>query len=533
MYRVYFPDLEQSMDLPEQSTVAQACSRAGYPLNLVCGGNGSCGKCLTWIEDPQGRRQVLACQTPISDGMRIYPEQEDQLKILEAGWGRVSVQATGDQSQQYVAACDLGTTSVVLYLFDSHKGVLVGQWSESNHQSVLGGDVIARMQAAMTEEGKQQLQHKALETIGYLLSRAATQSGISTRDISRLTIAGNSVMQHLLFGFPVEQLAASPYECYTEAAVTRFGSELELGMAPDAVIKFLPLIGSFVGGDTTAAMLAADWEDEQAVRLLIDLGTNGELVIGNRSRSLAASAAAGPAMEGAGIVHGMRGTEGAIERVFWDGTQLRLQVIGGGKPAGLCGSGLVDLTAVLLECGVLQSNGRILSREELLAQGGAPELAARLVTAEDGERCFVVAGSEESADGNALLFYQQDVRALQLSKGAIAAAAVMLQQAFDPDENRITQILLAGAFGNYIDIHSAQRIGLIPDYPGIEVLPVGNAAGTGAQMYLLSPEKEKAANAMAASTVHMNLASNPDFAYLFGACMELCPVSEMELEDFL
>lgn len=533
MYHIYFPDLDRSLDLPEQVTIAEACRLVGSPLDLVCGGNGTCGKCLTWIDDLQGRRQVLACQTPISDGMKIYPEQEEQLKILETGHGKVSVQLTTDLSKRYVAACDLGTTSVVLYLFDCYQGRLMGQWSESNHQSVLGGDVIARLQVALTEDGERQLQNKAVETIGSLLSRAAEQSGIDAQDISRLTIAGNSAMQHLLFGFPVKQLAASPYECHTEEAVTCTGAELGLDMAPAAVVTFLPLIGSFVGGDTTAAMLAADWESHDAVRLLIDLGTNGELVVGDRKRSLAASAAAGPAMEGAGIVHGMRGTEGAIERVALEGTQLHLQVIGGGKPAGLCGSGLVDLTAVLLECGVLQSNGRILSREELLAQGGAPELAARLVTAEDGERCFVVAGSEESADGNALLFYQQDVRALQLSKGAIAAAAVMLQQAFDPDENRITQILLAGAFGNYIDIHSAQRIGLIPDYPGIEVLPVGNAAGTGAQMYLLSPEKEKAANAMAASTVHMNLASNPDFAYLFGACMELCPVSEMELEDFL
>lgn len=533
MYHIEFPRWKQSIDIPEPLTVSEACEKAGHPLNLVCGGNGVCGKCRTWVEDAQGRRQVLACQTPVTDGMRIDPEQEERLKILESGYGAVSFPLTDDEKQRYAAACDLGTTSVVLYLFDRCQGRLMGQWSESNHQSVLGGDVIARMQAALTEEGKEQLQRKGLETIGCLLARAAGESGLTTRDISRLTIAGNSAMQHLLFGFPVQQLAASPYQCHTEEAVTRTALELGLDMAPGAAVTFLPLIGSFVGGDTTAAMLAADWERQEAVRLLIDLGTNGELVIGNRGRSLAASAAAGPAMEGAGIVRGMRGTAGAIERVWLEGTQLRLQVIGGGRPAGLCGSGLVDLTAVLLERGILQSNGRMLSAREFLDQGGAPQLAARLVTGPEDQRCFRVAEAAESAGGGDLLFYQEDVRALQLSKGAIAAAAVLLQQAFDPAETRITQILLAGAFGNYIDISSAQRIGLIPDYAGIEVVPIGNAAGIGAQMYLLSREKEEAAIAMAASTVHVNLASNPDFAYLFGACMELCPVSEMDLEDFL
>ena len=537
MIKVYFPNLELSMELPDNATVADACASVGHPVNLVCGGNGTCGKCIATIEDAKGYREVHACQTPISSDMKIYPpENKDDLRILSSGSGKVKLDhREHPEEHRYAAACDLGTTSVVLYLFDRVKGKLLGQWSEANRQASLGADVIARMQNALEEGTGPRLQEKGLETIRALLKAAASGSGIHTTDIAALTVAGNSAMQHLLFGFPVVQLAKSPYQCYDESVIVRTTEDLDLGMAPGAKLYFLPLIGSFVGGDTTAAMLAADWEDMEPVKLLIDLGTNGELVIGNKDRQLATSAAAGPAMEGAGIVRGMRGTTGAIEKVWIEDGDIAIHVIGAGhgaKPEGICGSGLVDLTAVLVEAGVIDSSGRMSTKEDYLAQGGNPKLAERIRTAEDGQRIFLVVSAADTADCKDLFFYQDDIRALQLSKGAITAAAIMLQNEFDPDRNQITEILLAGAFGNYIDINSAQRIGLIPDYEGISVTPVGNAAGIGAQMYLLSESKRKAADRLAADTKHVDLASHEDFTYIFAACMELCPVSEMDLEDF-
>jgi uncharacterized 2Fe-2S/4Fe-4S cluster protein (DUF4445 family) len=306
-------------------------------------------------------------------------------------------------------------------------------------------------------------------------------------------------------------------------------SEIGICLAQEGIVEFMPLIGSFIGADTTAAVIAADMERAKDIRLLIDLGTNGELVIGNRDKLLATSAAAGPAMEGAGIARGMRAADGAIEQVSITREGVELQVIGDAKAVGICGSGLVDLIAEMVNVGLIEENGRLRSAEEFLGIGGSPALASRLF-ADGEERAFAVATGDQTEDGQTLALYQRDIRALQLSKGAIAAAAQMLIEEYGIETDQIREILMAGAFGNYIDVGSARRIGLIPDFDGVPVRSIGNAAGMGAQLYLLSESKQKDAKKAARNTPHVDLAGRTDFTMTFAMHMALKPMTDLEGE---
>lgn len=518
------PNETRSITVEQPVTVAEACRAAGFPPVLHCGGTGVCGRCRVLVTDGAGERSVLACQTPATDGMQIHltAAGEGDAQILTGGGvcpGAVSegllrrYEAVAPLAGAiYGAACDLGTTTVVLFLYELRTSVLLGRYAALNRQSDCGTDVISRLQAGLSAQGGAHLQQRAVDTINGLLGEACAQWGIPADAIRGVTLAGNSAMHHLLLGLSPARLVRAPYVCVTTGAVTRTGAELGLAIHPRALVECLPLIGGFVGGDTVAAMLAADMERSEQVRLLIDLGTNGELVLGDRHKMLAASAAAGPAMEGAGVRCGMRGTHGAIEGARLDSSgALALRVIGGGEARGICGSGLVDLIAVLRGAGLVTARGRLADRESCLAGGGSPALARRLEEA-DGERRFRVAGD--------VCLYQGDIRAFQLSKGAIGAAIALLMQELGGE---VREILLAGAFGNYIDLQAAQSIGLIPTLDSVPVRSLGNGAGTGAQLYLLSEEKRAAVPALLARTRHMEFAESPAFRGLFARHMALEP----------
>lgn len=489
---IIFPFLNQSIVVPDGTALDAACAAAGRPLDRVCGGRGTCGKCRVEIESGTGRRDVLACQTPADDGMKVYLRPVSGAhQILQGSAWVPALETRRTHGCKYGAACDLGTTTVALALFDLESGELLAQKSTLNAQTSVSADVIGRLQYAMSPDGAKALQEKAAETIDTLLAGACTDAGIAPADVGILTLAGNSVMAHLFLGFPVEGLAAAPYRCYSTGAVTRHATELGLDMGGN--VEFMPLIGSFVGADTTGAALAAGLGISSEVKLLIDLGTNGEVVLGNCDQLLAASAAAGPAMEGAGISCGMRGAAGAIEKVRIVDGAVSIQVIGGVEPAGICGSGLIDLVSELVRCGIVTPRGWL-------------------------KDVFSVASSITLTPG--------DVRALQLSKGAIGAAVELLICAYGVEPGEISEILLAGAFGNYVDTHSAQSIGLIPKFDGVPVRSIGNAALYGAQMYLLDEACRVNAIELAEKINHVELAATSDFDMSYAMHMSLTPMTE-------
>lgn len=485
---LYFPDLDRWFPVAEGTRLDAAYGAAGYPLDRVCGGNGSCGRCRVTIEDDSGRREVLACQTLAAEGLRLYlPDAPGTPQLLRAPTACHPTKLRA-HACRYGAACDLGTTSVALTLFDLTSGQPLAAASALNAQTAVAADVIGRLEAALRPEGAADLQHKAVQTINALVDDVCGQVGLTATDVGVLTLAGNSVMVHLLLGYPVSGLAASPYTCHDPSSQVRPGADL--GLRIGGTVETLPLIGSFVGADTVAAALAAGLDKPGRRRLLIDLGTNGELMLTDGVRTLATSAAAGPAMEGAGISCGMRGTAGAIEHVrIADGT-VHVQVIGGGTATGICGSGLVDLAAELVKEGSVTPQGKL-------------------------DSPFPIA--------NGVSLTPEDIRALQLSKGAIGAAIELLLRAADMEPESLSEILLAGAFGNYIRVDSAQAIGLLPDF-GVPVTPIGNAALLGAQLYLLEEDSRSAAAELARQTRLVELAHDPDFSMVFAMHMSLTPM---------
>jgi uncharacterized 2Fe-2S/4Fe-4S cluster protein (DUF4445 family) len=281
-----------------------------------------------------------------------------------------------------------------------------------------------------------------------------------------------------------------------------------------------PLIASFVGADTVGVILAAGMHESDALRMAIDIGTNGEIVLGTRERLLACSTAAGPAFEGARIRYGMRAATGAIDHVDWDGERLALHTIDEAPAVGLCGTGLIDAVAALVAAGVIGETGLMRSAKDLAAE--RPALARRIGGA-DGDTGFVLATKGETQTGHPILLTQRDVREVQLAKGAIAAGVESLLDMFGARAEDVQEVLLAGAFGNYIRADRALAIGLLPRVPPRKVRFVGNAAGTGARMLLVNRGLRRAADDVARGVEHVELSQRPDFQARFAQAMFFPP----------
>lgn len=415
----------------------------------------------------------------------------------------------GDTTQfLFGAAYDIGTTTVVCSLYDFSKGEVVATISATNPQRQHGGDVISRITfASEKEENLKLLQQEITGCLNELLSEACKKAGIKRDYVYSATIVGNTCMHHLFLGLSPRQLALAPYIPVVQAPVEVLAGEIGLGINSRAKVRVLPNIAGFVGADTVGVIVATYLENAQVPTLAIDLGTNGEIVLNSGRKLVACSTAAGPAFEGAQITFGMRAAPGAIEKVELKGS-FRAQVIGQEKIKGICGSGLIDLIAKLVALGVIEPGGRIKAPEQLPA--AAAFLKDRLVL--NGQSYdFIMATAEESAQQEPVLLTQRDVRELQLAKGAIQAGVKILLKEAGLTIEDLQQVLLAGAFGNYIDVESALGIGLLPDIPAAKIKPVGNAAGLGSLMALVSNEERARAAKVAKQVDYVELSSRRDF----------------------
>jgi uncharacterized 2Fe-2S/4Fe-4S cluster protein (DUF4445 family) len=376
-------------------------------------------------------------------------------------------------------AIDVGTTTVVAQLVDLSSGKVQAVRSALNSQARHGADIMTRVSTAVIGDGGTVLTGLIRAQTGRLVTELCEAAGADPAHITDVVLVGNTVMHHLFAGHSLEPLSHYPFASPTLG--TFVASAGELGWPPgvsSASIRFLPCIGSFVGSDILAGILATGLHESTVLTALVDLGTNGEMVVGKRGHLLCASTAAGPAFEGARIAMGMRAATGAIHEVQWTNGALDCRVIGNGEPRGICGSGLVDAAAVLLDSGAVQPNGR-------LAGGRAELTLAGLVR-----------------------LTQTDIRELQLAKGAIAAGVRLLLRECGATPRDLRTVHLAGAFGNYINAESARRIGLL-DFTLDQIHPAGNTALRGAKMalFLDPPLLED----LAASITHVGLSSLPEF----------------------
>lgn len=374
-------------------------------------------------------------------------------------------------------AVDIGTTTLVGYLLDGITGKLCSTVSEMNPQCRYGADVITRA-AYVKENGMAEMSDCIRACISSMLTEAAEQAGVSPENVYVTVLAGNTCMHHLFLGISPESLVHAPYSPVIRERMEKRQREFLASGAEGGRLKFLPNIAGFVGADTAACLLACGFKEEQELTLLMDIGTNGELVLGNRLRSAACSTAAGPAFEGAKIMCGMRGASGAIDHVSMKDGVLEYSVIGNVKPQGICGSGLMDLMAVLVAYGFVDSMGMLKAPEELTLKEA--ESNKWRILGEGINRKFILYG--DGAEDASVYITQKDIGEIQLAKAAMAAGIRILCMHMGVHPDEIKKVLIAGAFGNYMNPQSACRIGLIPAQLEDKIIMKGNAAGAGAMM---------------------------------------------------
>jgi len=399
-------------------------------------------------------------------------------------------------------AVDIGTTNIGVLLVDLRNGRTLASRAMENPQTSHGADVITRIGKARSSPEKQkQLHDLAVAGINDAARELCESQSLSPDQIADVVVAGNTVMHHLLLQLPVDHLGAVPFVAASGNAMDVKARDIGIKAAPGAYVHTIANIAGFVGGDHTAVLLAIGSDREQKTVIALDIGTNTEISLIHKGLLSTISCPSGPALEGRHIRCGMRSAPGAIESVEICGDQVRVKTIGTAPPVGICGSGVVDATAQLYQAGVVSRAGRM-TRDH-------PRVRIR-----DGQPEFVLV-NERDAQGAAVVFNQRDIRAVQLAKGAIRAGIQVLLEEAELREEQIDQVIIAGAFGNYIDLASAVAIGMLPDLPLDRFAQVGNAAGMGAKLALVSYPHRATAQSIAASSQYIELAGSVRFNRAF------------------
>jgi len=488
----------------------------GVGLPVPCGGRGLCGKCMVRIkgkvrpplpfeEESLGFAGIregyrLACLYKVDSDIDVYVDYNTKGQImtdmvmLPFDLEPLILSPNG-HGEYYGIAYDIGTTTIAGYLVNIKDGRIVDSISAINAQRAYGSDVLARISYALEKkEGFEKLKQAVCRQLASLSVQLAEKNNIGLSSITCVSIAGNTVMLHLLQGYDVTGLAAQPFRPVNLAAVKSKAGELGIftGEYASCPVYILPCISAFAGADVTAAILAAGIAESSKLSLLIDIGTNGELVLGNRDRLLCCSAAAGPAFEGASIKHGTGGIEGAIDSVKISGGQVKITTIGKAEPIGICGSGIVDAVAELLKEGIIDYTGKMKMPEFVLY---------------------------EKATGGNISITARDIREVQLAKAAIAAGVNLLLKEMGAGADEVERVFIAGGFGNYMNRENMFKIGLLRNEFRDKVIGLGNAAGAGAVRALLSGKAYRDCLSIAERCEYKELSGREDFQEEFVANM--------------
>ena len=518
------PDGKQ-ISIHSGALLLEAAGQAGIVLNTICGGKGTCGKCAVDIE-PSGQR-ILACQNRIRSDVTVTVPLESRFfehKILSHGLSaKTDIRPTLYKTYRlkyhtrkiFGLAIDVGTTTVVAKLVDMTTGDCIATEATLNPQTRFGDDVVSRITYARTESGSADLHRVIIECINDLIDKLCRATGVELKHIYEMCVVGNTTMNHLFLKFPVVQLGYAPYRAFSVDSHDISPEELNLRMNAVGNVHTVENIAGFVGADTTAGVLAVDIDSAEDVTLFVDIGTNGELVLNTKGQLYAASCAAGPAFEGARITCGSRAVEGAIEAVVLTENDIDIDVIGNNPPHSICGSGLIDAVAVLLDLGVVDATGRFSTPQQL--EKTLPSAILSRIFEKDRQMAFCLAYDQNNQP--AVFLTQKDIREVQLAKAAIRAGIKILLQRNGLEDSDIKHILLAGAFGNYIRRESALRIGLLPDIPVEGIRFFGNTAVAGAQIILLSRQCRNKAKRLAHKIKYIEIAHEKDFQAIFADSM--------------
>ena len=600
MRTVTFLPSYRKIDVPRGTTVLDAAQRAGLSMNVVCGGQGKCGKCVVYIQsgraefdrqkfgrffsdDELQKGACLACETIVQGDLHVLvPESTliQEQKILVEGldheiefrpsvrkyyvelqppsladpspdlsrllWGIqksggpvaekmyaplevlreipsilrhsdwkvtatiglvpggyrvIDLQENDTSKRAYGAAVDLGSTTVVVYLWDLVTGKVVGVASNYNKQISCGEDILARVNFAR-KNGLTKLQALAAESINQALTTASNSAGIDREDIYEVVVAGNTVMTHMLLGIDPAYMIAEPYVPVVRRALSIAASRLGIACNQNGGVFAFPAVSDFIGGDIIADILACGMGERDEISLLVDIGTNFEVVLGNKEWMFSCAGAAGPALEGGEVLFGMRANPGAIEKITIDPVTLdpKYSTINGIKPRGICGSGLIDLLAELLVVCVIDRTGRINTEIE------HPRIRKGTHFPE-----FVIAWAKETDIGKDIVITENDIKNLIMSKASVHAACVTLMKEAGVTHKDIATIYFAGAFGNYLDKKNATIIGLIPEIDLNDIKNIGNGAVTGANIALINRRARKTLDDIAYRIAYIELNAESSF----------------------
>lgn len=466
---------------------------------------------------------VLQLRAPVS-GESLLPvlrflgeHGHDGLTVVLKDDAILGIESSDTTADCYGMAVDIGTTTVVAGLLDLADGRELAVTSTLNPQKKFGLDVLSRIQHAQNDpSGLETLSGLMVQCLNNLIGDLCGQAGVDRQHIYEVTVAANTVMLHLFLGVNPRQLGRAPYHTVFRQGQTISAGTLGLNVSSFSRVYCLPSVSSFIGADIVAGIMATELDRALETSLFLDIGTNGEIVLHKDGKLLACSAAAGPALEGMNISCGMRAADGAVEEVRLQ-NGIRWRTIGNSPPRGLCGSGLLDLVAGLLDAGVVLPSGRIVAREEFLeAHPGSP-LAGHIDKVTGKRRFWLVPPASSGEAG--VFITQADVRQVQLAKGAVVAGIKALLTRAGVKDKEVEQIYLAGAFGTYVNPQILIRIGFFPRVWQDRIVFAGNSARAGAVMALLSGPARRRAEEIAQKVDYFELSSCPDFEKLFAQNM--------------
>lgn len=483
---------EQNITASPAQTLLTAMREAGYTLAADCGGDGRCGKCRVKVTGPVKTRAgenfeargewLLACEHSPAGPCRVELPAEAELRVV------TSAKAIPGGGTELGAAIDIGTTTVAVSLYELASGRSLGSLGRRSAQRPFGADVISRISHCAAEGGLEALQGAIAAQLGAMLAELCERAGEPLARVKRVSVAGNTVMEHIFTGLDPQSIGVAPFRPLSLFGDTHPGGLLP-GLPAEAELYLTPAVAGYVGGDITAGLLAAGEADLSGTTLFIDIGTNGEMALGDEENWLCCATAAGPAFEGAEIDCGMGGEEGAIDRVWLEEGRIRFHVIGDGVARGICGSGLLDAAAALLDAEILMPSGRLDDSEEGVRANGK-------------ELCYYFTDS--------VYLSASDIRALQLAKAAIRAGLETLLELKGLEAEDVDRCLIAGGFGAYMRVESACAIGLLPGELGPKTSHIGNSAARGAAL-ALTGEGRQSLQSLAARCAYHELSGSRVF----------------------
>lgn len=503
---------EKSIPFTPPARLSELFSKHGIAVEMPCGGRQRCLKCkveATGSLSPMSEREIsLLTEKEKAENIRYACMAtalgDVQARLLSGRYrddilteGRLPPFELKPWGRDYGAAVDIGTTTVAAYLYRLSDGKLLKTLAEKNPQSVYGADVLSRLQKSIEGERKG-LADSIRGCISRIISEFCAFAGIPAEKLDSLVLTGNTAMLYLLCGRDPQSIAVAPFEQDCDFGFFLDGQKLDL---PGNIRVYLPkCISAYVGADITTALLASEFFQQGKVvsdrpRLLVDIGTNGEMALAADGALLCCSTAAGPAFEGAGIHQGMPARTGAIYRISFENHRIKTAVLGGGQAVGICGSGLLDAVSVMCEAGIVDQTG-------IICEDGHD--FTEYVKEINGQPAFELPGT-------GVLLTQQDIRSVQLAKSAICAGMKTLIKEAGYDFDDIGELVIAGGFGSNINVKSAERIGLIPPGFADKAYAIGNAAGSGASMILLSDTLRIQSEQIKSNTKTLGLSTNPFF----------------------